>query len=92
MIISGSHFESETPHTCILSSLGAAVCPGWAELLAPTHTDETAENPYPAEVVFWSQVANEFTAKTRVTTQVPGSHASGKGVPSKLFRPGFLPA
>src|SRR5260370_37150075 len=43
----------------------AAILANWAKLLAPTHIDETAENPYPAEVAFWSRVANEFTAKTR---------------------------
>jgi neutral trehalase len=43
----------------------AAILANWAELLAPTHIDETVENPYPAEVAFWSRIANEFTAKTR---------------------------
>lgn len=45
---------------------GAAILAGWAQLLAPTHTDEAQPNPYPAEVSFWEKVASEFTVKTRL--------------------------
>lgn len=44
---------------------GAAILVHWAEILAPTHTDETIPNPYSAEITFWQEIANEFTVKTR---------------------------
>lgn len=44
---------------------GAAILVRWAEILAPTHTDATISNPYPGEITFWQQIANEFTVKTR---------------------------
>ncbi|HEX7737732.1 MAG TPA: trehalase family glycosidase, partial [Ktedonobacteraceae bacterium] len=43
----------------------AAILASWAELLSPTHTDATLPNPYPADIAFWQEIANEFTAKTR---------------------------
>ncbi len=44
----------------------AAILASWAELLAPTHTDETLPNPYPADIAFWQEIAHEFTGKTRL--------------------------
>ncbi len=44
----------------------AAIMASWAELLSPTHTDETLPNPYPADIAFWQEIANEFTVKTRL--------------------------
>jgi len=43
----------------------AAILSSWAELLSPTHRDETIPNPYTADIVFWHEIANEFTEKTR---------------------------
>ena len=45
---------------------GAAFLARWAEALEPTHNDETLENPYPAEIAFWREIAEEFTVKTRL--------------------------
>ena len=45
---------------------GANILARWAEILAPTHAEETVPNPYPAETVFWREIADEFTAKTRL--------------------------
>src|SRR6266581_1220706 len=44
----------------------AAILASWAEMLSPTHTDETLPNPYPADIAFWQEIANEFTGKTRL--------------------------
>jgi Trehalase len=44
----------------------AAILASWAEMLSPTHTDETLPNPYPADIAFWQEIANEFTEKTRL--------------------------
>src|SRR5258708_33451586 len=44
----------------------AAIRPAWAQMLSPTHTDETLPNPYPADIAFWQEIANEFTEKTRL--------------------------
>jgi len=44
----------------------AAMLASWAEMLSPTHTDETLPNPYPADIAFWQEIANEFTEKTRL--------------------------
>lgn len=44
----------------------ATILSRWAELLAPTHTDPILPNPYPAEMTFWHEIANEFTVKTRL--------------------------
>jgi hypothetical protein len=44
----------------------AAILVSWAEILSPTHTDDTLPNPYPADIAFWQEVANEFTVKTRL--------------------------
>jgi len=44
----------------------AAILATWAETLEPTHTDETQENPYPAESAFWHGIAIEFMVKTRL--------------------------
>lgn len=43
----------------------AAILASWAEMLSPTHTDETLLNPYSADIAFWQEIANEFTGKTR---------------------------
>lgn len=45
---------------------GAALLARWAELLAPTHTDEARPNPYPGELAFWNEIAHEFSVKTRL--------------------------
>ena len=45
---------------------GAAILASWAETLLPTYTDETLPNPYPADIAFWREIANEFTEKTRL--------------------------
>jgi hypothetical protein len=47
----------------------AAILASWAEILSPTHTDETLPSPYPAEIAFWQEIANEFTVKTRLMWQ-----------------------
>ncbi len=47
----------------------AAILASWAEMLSPTHTDETLPNPYHADIAFWRQIANEFTVKTRLMWQ-----------------------
>ena len=44
----------------------AAILATWAETLESTHTDETRENPYPAESAFWHKIATEFMVKTRL--------------------------
>lgn len=44
----------------------AAILASWAAMLSPTHTDETLPNPYPADIAFWQEIANEFTGKTRL--------------------------
>jgi hypothetical protein len=44
----------------------ATILASWAELLSPTHTDDSLPNPYPAEIEFWQEIANEFTVKTRL--------------------------
>ena len=44
----------------------AAILASWAEVLSPTHTDETLPNPYTADIVFWQEIADEFTTKTRL--------------------------
>jgi hypothetical protein len=44
---------------------GAAILASWAEMLSSTHTDETLPNPYPVDIAFWQEIANEFTEKTR---------------------------
>jgi hypothetical protein len=44
----------------------AAILSSWAEMLSPTHTDETLPNPYPIEIAFWQKIANEFTEKTQL--------------------------
>ena len=44
---------------------GAAILASWAEMLSPTHTDDTLPNPYPADSAFWREIANEFAEKTR---------------------------
>ncbi|HEY1348294.1 MAG TPA: trehalase family glycosidase [Ktedonobacteraceae bacterium] len=43
----------------------AAILASWAEILSPTHIDETRPNPYLVDIAFWQETANEFTAKTR---------------------------
>ncbi|HEX6477497.1 MAG TPA: trehalase family glycosidase [Ktedonobacteraceae bacterium] len=43
----------------------AAILASWAEILAPTHTDDRLQSPYPADAAFWKEIANEFTEKTR---------------------------
>jgi len=47
----------------------ATILVSWAEILSPTHTHETLPNPYPAEIAFWQEIANEFTVKTRLMWQ-----------------------
>jgi len=44
----------------------ATILASWAELLSPTHADDMLPNPYPAEIAFWQEIANEFTVKTRL--------------------------
>jgi hypothetical protein len=44
----------------------ATILVSWAEILSPTHTDETLPNPYPAEIAFWQEIADEFTVKTQL--------------------------
>jgi hypothetical protein len=44
----------------------AAILASWAEMLSLTHTDEMLPNPYLADIAFWHEIANEFTAKTRL--------------------------
>jgi hypothetical protein len=45
---------------------GAAILARWAEILASTHSDEIQENPYPAQSLYWNEIAREFTLKTRL--------------------------
>ncbi len=47
----------------------AAMLASWAEVLSPTHTDKTLPNPYQADIAFWQEIANEFTAKTQLMWQ-----------------------
>jgi hypothetical protein len=44
----------------------AVILASWAEILSPTHTDETLPNPYTTDIAFWQEIANEFTEKTKL--------------------------
>lgn len=45
---------------------GAAILASWAEVLSSAYSEETHSNPYPADIVFWQEIANGFTRRTRM--------------------------
>jgi hypothetical protein len=44
----------------------AAILAHWAAVLTPTYIDEVRANPYPTEVAYWTEIADEFTVKTQL--------------------------